>query len=111
MADEHHSDAVQLGRPKHDHRGHVLDEDAQPQLDDRPGERHCRGRIVQKTSGFTGCTNETFAVTLSLIDVATNSTAGGTGSFVGQLTHHRTIIFGACRTYFATISGVVTLSY
>ncbi len=69
------------------------------------------GGFVQKTSGFTGCTNETFAVTVSLMDVATSSTAGGTGSFVGQLTHHRRTIFGACRTYFATIAGVVSLSY
>jgi hypothetical protein len=69
------------------------------------------GGFVEKTSGFSGCTNETFAVTLSLIDVATSSTTGGTGSFVGQLTHHRTVIFGACRPYFATIRGVVTLAY
>jgi hypothetical protein len=69
------------------------------------------GGFVQKTSGFTGCTNETFSVLVSLRDVATKSTAGGSGSFVGQLTHHRRSIFGACRTYFATINGVVSLSY
>jgi hypothetical protein len=69
------------------------------------------GGSVQKTSGFTGCTNEKFAVAVSLTDVATKTTAGGTGTFGGQLTHHRTSIFGACVTYGATVTGIVTLSY
>jgi hypothetical protein len=69
------------------------------------------GGFVQKTSGFTGCTNETFAVNISLVDVATSSTTGGTGNFAGQLTHHRASIFGACITYFATITGMVSFTY
>jgi hypothetical protein len=67
--------------------------------------------FVEKTSGFTGCTNEKFAVTVSLMDVATKTTAGGTGTFTGELTHHRASIFGVCFIYGATISGVVTLTY
>jgi hypothetical protein len=69
------------------------------------------GGSVQKTSGFTGCTNEKFALTVSLTDVATKTTAGGTGTFIGELTHHRTSIFGTCVIYSATVTGVVTLSY
>lgn len=69
------------------------------------------GGFVQKIAGFTGCTNERFSVSVSLADVATKTSTGGTGSFAGELTHHRTSIFGACVTYGATITGVVTLSY
>ena len=69
------------------------------------------GGFVQKTSGFSGCTHEKFALTVSLTDVATKTTAGGTGTFIGELTHHRTSIFGACVIYGATVTGVVTLSY
>ncbi len=69
------------------------------------------GGFVQKTSGFAGCTNETFAVTVSLTDVATKTTTDGTGAFSGELTHRRTMIFGACRIYAATITGQVTFDY
>jgi hypothetical protein len=69
------------------------------------------GGFVQKTAGFTSCTNEKFALTVSLTDVATKTTAGGTGTFIGELTHHRTSIFGTCVIYGATVTGVVTLSY
>ncbi len=69
------------------------------------------GGSVQKVAGFTGCTNERFAVSVSLTDVATDTTAGGTGTFTGELTHHRTSIFGVCVIYAATVRGVVTLSY
>lgn len=69
------------------------------------------GGFVQKTSGFTGCTNEKFAITVSLMDVATKTTAGGMGTFTGELTHHRASIFGVCFIYGATISGAVALNY
>jgi hypothetical protein len=69
------------------------------------------GGLVQKTAGFTGCTNEKFALDVSLTDVATKTTVGGTGTFIGELTHHRTSIFGTCVIYGATVTGVVTLSY
>lgn len=69
------------------------------------------GGFVQKTAGFTGCTNEKFAVSVSLTNVATKTTDGGTGAFIGELTHHRTSIFGTCVIYGATINGVVTFSY
>jgi hypothetical protein len=69
------------------------------------------GGFVQKTAGFTSCTKEKFALTVSLTDVATKTTAGGTGTFIGELTHHRTSIFGTCVIYGATVTGVVTLSY
>jgi len=69
------------------------------------------GGFVQKSSGFTGCTNEKFAVTVSLIDVATRTTAGGMGTFTGELTHHRASIFGVYFIYGATISGAIALNY
>lgn len=69
------------------------------------------GGFVHKTSGFTGCTNEKFALEVSLTGVATKTTAGGIGTFIGELTHHRTSIFGTCVIYAATVNGVVTLSY
>jgi hypothetical protein len=69
------------------------------------------GGSVQKTSGFTGCTNEKFTVNVSLTGVATKTTADGTGTFAGELTHHRTSFFGSCVIYGATITGVVRLSY
>ena len=69
------------------------------------------GGFVQKIAGFTGCTNERFSVNVSLVNVATKTSTDGTGAFAGELTHHRTSIFGACVTYGATIAGAVTLSY
>jgi hypothetical protein len=69
------------------------------------------GGAVQRLPGAPGCANETFAVSVQLIGVATRTTAGGVGQFVGVLTHYRTVILGACRTYFASIAGQVVFNY
>jgi hypothetical protein len=69
------------------------------------------GGFVQKLPGAPGCTNETFGVTVRLTGVATSTTTGGTGQFAGVLTHYRTLIFGVCRTYFASIAGQVVFDY
>lgn len=69
------------------------------------------GGSVQRVPGSPGCTNEIFGVTVQLTGVATRTTTGGTGQFVGALTHYRAPIFGACRTYFASIAGEVVFDY
>lgn len=69
------------------------------------------GGNVQKIAGFVGCTNEQFAVSVLLTGIATSTTTGGTGTFVGVLTHYRAFLFGACRTYFATIAGQAAFDY
>jgi hypothetical protein len=69
------------------------------------------GGSVQKLPGSTGCTNETFGVTVEIAGVATSTTTGGTGQFSGVLTHYRALIFGTCRTYFASIAGQVIFDY
>lgn len=69
------------------------------------------GGNVQKISGFVGCTNETFAVNVALVGITTSTTIGGTGTFAGLLTHYRAVIFGTCRTYFASIGGQATFDY
>ena len=69
------------------------------------------GGFVQRLPGPPGCTNETFGVTVQLTNVVTSTTAGGTGRFLGVLTHYRAVIFGACRTYFASIAGQVAFDY
>jgi hypothetical protein len=35
----------------------------------------------------------------------------GSGTFQGWLVHHRRSIFGRCVTYFATVTGTVTLTF
>ena len=69
------------------------------------------GGFVQRLQGAPGCTNETFGVTVQLTGVATRTSTGGTGQFVGVLTHYRAFIFGVCRTYFASIAGRVAFDY
>jgi hypothetical protein len=69
------------------------------------------GGSVQRLPGPPGCTNETFGLTVQLADVATSTTTGGTGQFVGLLTHYRAMIFGACRTYFASVAGQAVFAY
>jgi hypothetical protein len=69
------------------------------------------GGSVQRLPGSPGCANETFGVTVQLAGVATSTTTGGTGQFVGILTHYRALIFGVCRTYFASIAGQVAFDY
>jgi hypothetical protein len=69
------------------------------------------GSIVQ-TGGFTGCTNQTYAVTGNLDDVGPyGTTQSGTGVFNAVLTHYRHSSYGYCITYAASVAGSVDLSF
>jgi hypothetical protein len=69
------------------------------------------GQVVRTNPGAIGCVNQSYAVTLALGSVGPNGTSGGTGSFVGTLTHYRQSVFGTCVTYSATINGSLTLRF
>ena len=58
------------------------------------------GSVVQ-TGGFSGCTNQTYAVKGAL---------SNGGSFVATLTHYRVSLLGRCLVYAASIAGVVILN-
>lgn len=68
------------------------------------------GTVAQK-SGFTGCTNQTYAVAGTLTNVGING-GGGSGQFTATLTHYRTFIWWlGCVTYSATVTGQVILAF
>jgi hypothetical protein len=70
------------------------------------------GGTVDQTSGFEGCTNQTYDVAGTLANVTRSDTgAVGTGAFDATLTHYRAWIWGRCVTYSATVSGVISLSF
>lgn len=69
------------------------------------------GGTITTIDPGTGCTNQRFMVTGKLADVATSTTAGGTGSFSVVLTHFRTPLFGRCVIYFASVAGTVGFDY
>jgi hypothetical protein len=58
---------------------------------------------VTPVSQQTPCGKQIFAVAGAL------ATTNGPASFTARLTHYRTILFGTCITYFATIAGSVQL--
>jgi hypothetical protein len=58
-----------------------------------------------------GCTNQKFAVTGNLGNVATTTSSGGSGLFDVQLTHYRVSVLGHCVTYAASVAGTATFSY
>ena len=62
---------------------------------------------LNQTGGFIGCVKETFAVNGEL---ALTIPAGGTGLFTATLTHYRSLIFGRCVTYAATVKGTVAFT-
>jgi hypothetical protein len=62
------------------------------------------GGSVTPVSQQAGCGKQVFAVTGAL---ATNQ---GPASFAATLTHYRTLLFGTCVPYFATITGSVHLA-
>jgi hypothetical protein len=69
------------------------------------------GSVVQ-TGGFTGCTDQTYAVTGHLAGVGPyGGSQIGTGAFSAVLTHFRRASHGTCTTYAATIAGSVDLSF
>ena len=69
------------------------------------------GGTVKQTGGFSGCTNQTYAVHGALSNVGIGS-GSGTGSFSATLTHHRAEVWlVGCVVYAATVSGSVSLSF
>jgi hypothetical protein len=69
------------------------------------------GGTIRNLDPGTGCTNQRYLVTGTLEDVATTTTAGGSGSFSATLTHYRYSLFGHCVIYKARVAGMVSFSY
>jgi hypothetical protein len=69
------------------------------------------GGYVQVTSPGLGCTNQTFLVHGVLAGVHSLFGGNGSGSFDVQLTHYRTMLFGSCVTYGATVAGTLGLTF
>jgi hypothetical protein len=76
------------------------------------------GEVTSLTASFTGgtvtltepglpCANQRYDVIGTLGNVTTATSAGGSGLFAAVLTHYRAVIFGACRTYAASVVGNV----
>ena len=57
------------------------------------------GGSVTPISQQTPCGKQVFGVSGAL------ATTSGPATFTATLTHYRTILFGTCFTYFATITG------
>ena len=70
------------------------------------------GGTVSVMNPGAGCTNQQFALNGMLGNVGPLGTTGtGTGTFTGVLTHYRANFFGSCVTYFASITGSLTLTF
>lgn len=70
------------------------------------------GGSVTQTSGFSGCTNQTYDIVGTLKKVTrSDSSRRGKGSFSATLTHYRASVFGTCIVYSASVEGVITLSF
>jgi hypothetical protein len=66
---------------------------------------------VTQLSGFSGCTNQQFAVNGALSGVGVGSSSG-VGTFKATLTHYRASIwFVGCVVYSASINGSVSLTF
>jgi hypothetical protein len=66
---------------------------------------------VKQLSGFTGCTNQRFAVHGELSGVGLDN-GRGSGTFNATLTHYRTNIWVVgCVIYSASASGTVSLTF
>ncbi len=66
---------------------------------------------VRQLDGFSGCTNQHYAVQGQLSGVGVDG-GTGTGMFSATLTHYRTNIwFVGCVVYSASISGTVSLTF
>ena len=71
---------------------------------------HEGGEITTIDPG-ANCTNQRYLVTGALENVTTSTTTGGTGEFSVTLTHYRTLLFGRCVTYSASVVGSVSFDY
>jgi hypothetical protein len=78
---------------------------------------HVRGTFVYRGGTITtinpgaNCTNQQYLVSGALENVATSTTAGGSGTVSVLLTHYRTRIFGRCIAYRATVVGTASFRY
>jgi hypothetical protein len=78
---------------------------------------HVRGSFVYRGGTITtidpgdDCTNQRYLVTGALANVATSTTAGGTGKVTVTLTHFRARVFGRCIAYRATVVGTASFTY
>jgi hypothetical protein len=68
------------------------------------------GTITTLNSG-PNCTNQQYLVSGAVKDVATSSTANGSGTFSVTLTHYRFSLFGHCIIYKAGVRGTVGFAY
>jgi hypothetical protein len=70
------------------------------------------GGTVRQTSGFSGCTNQTYEIAGSLKQVSrSDSNRRGKGTFTATLTHYRTSVLGSCVVYSASVEGVINLTF
>jgi hypothetical protein len=71
-----------------------------------------KGTVTQ-TSGFSGCGNQTYALSGDLVNVGPQgSSHSGTGTFFnGVLTHYRYSFYGSCIPYGASVTGTVNLYF
>jgi len=69
------------------------------------------GGTVSQIGGFSGCTNQNYAVQGTLGGVGINGGVGS-GSFSATLTHYRTNVwFVGCVIYAASVKGTVSLTF
>jgi hypothetical protein len=70
------------------------------------------GGTVTQTSGFSGCTNQTYEIAGSLKQVSrSDSNRRGKGAFTATLTHYRASVLGSCVVYSASVEGVINLAF
>ena len=69
------------------------------------------GGQVTQTGGFSGCTDQAFALSGALLNVGPSGAQSGAGSFSGVLTHHRHSLYGYCVTYSASVTGGLRLTF
>ena len=69
------------------------------------------GGTITTLDPGASCTNQRYLVTGTLANVATRTTAGGSGAFSATLTHYRYRLFGRCVIYKARVAGTVTFAY
>ena len=70
------------------------------------------GGTVTLVSEVLPCGDERHHVVGELVDVTRSDTgAVGAGRVEGDLVHHRTWLFGACRSYSASVVGTISLTF
>jgi hypothetical protein len=71
------------------------------------------GGTITTIDPGANCTNQRYLVTGTLKNVATSTTAGGTGAFSVTLTHYRSSLplLGRCIVYSASVVGRVSFNY